>query len=111
MKNGLQIYGYVYIHLNILCEYCSMSYCSYQTDYTYRLQKTRQNVLKYLYERESIRIPVKVHQNPRLKFRFREAIEEAQHVCSLDNNSRECMLAWYEVDELEDCMMRQSLKD
>jgi len=44
--------------------------------------------------------------NVRLRFRFREAIKEAQDICAMDKNSQECHMAWYEVDELEDSLMR-----
>ena len=45
--------------------------------------------------------------NPRLRLRFKEAIEEAQEIYELDVHSEECHLAWYEVDELEDSLMRR----
>ena len=79
--------------------------------YKYRLAKTRENVLKGLYEKPSIEKPKKTFDNPRLRFRFREAIREAHKICDSTKNSYECELAWYEVDELEDAMMRQGLKD
>ena len=45
--------------------------------------------------------------NPRLRLRFREAIEEAQEICEEDTTSEACHWAWYEVDELEDSIMRR----
>ncbi|MDB4675376.1 hypothetical protein OAE98_01175 [Akkermansiaceae bacterium] len=45
--------------------------------------------------------------NPRLRLRFKEAIEEAQEICEEDITSEACHWAWYEVDELEDSIMRR----
>ena len=42
----------------------------------------------------------------RLRLRFTEAIKEAQEMCEIDKNSSECHWAWYEVDELEDAILR-----
>ena len=43
----------------------------------------------------------------RLRLRFKEAIQEAQEICQEEGKkSKECHLAWYEVDELEDAMSR-----
>ena len=35
-----------------------------------------------------------------------EAIKEAQEICEIDKDSSECHWAWYEVDELEDAILR-----
>jgi len=43
----------------------------------------------------------------RLRLRFTEAIKEAQEICEDNIESQECHWAWYEVDELEDSLMRQ----
>jgi len=43
----------------------------------------------------------------RLRLRFTEAIKEAQEICEDNTESQECHWAWYEVDELEDSLMRQ----
>ena len=76
--------------------------------YKIKLAKTRVNVLNGLYHRPPIRREVSDEvANPRLRLRFKEAIEEAQEICELDVNSLECHLAWYEVDELEDSLMRR----
>ena len=45
------------------------------------------------------------------RLRYNEAIKEALEICENNKNSKECHLAWYEVDELEDAMMRYNLKD
>lgn len=76
--------------------------------YKYRLDKTRKNVLNEIYQQQSFRIPSNrpVSDNLRLRLRFREAVEEAQEICSHDKNSKECHFAWYEVDELEDSIDR-----
>lgn len=76
--------------------------------YKYRLEKTRKNVLNEIYEKQPIKIkPNKpVPENLRLHLRFKEAIEEAEEICSVDKNSKECHFAWYEVDELEDSIAR-----
>ena len=76
--------------------------------YKLKLNKTRVNVLNGLYHRP----PIKREQsnevaNPRLRLRFKEAIEEAQEICEEDVESEECHWAWYEVDGLEDSIMRR----
>lgn len=75
--------------------------------YKYKLAKTRKNVLNNLYEKKAVEQHPKPVENLRLRLRFKEAIEEAQEICELDVNSLECHLAWYEVDELEDSLMRR----
>jgi hypothetical protein len=75
--------------------------------YKIKLAKTRVNVLNGLYHRPPIRREPIVPDNPRLRFRFTEAIKEAQEICALDKDSSECHWAWYEVDELEDSLMRR----
>ena len=81
--------------------------------YKYRLAKTRQNVMKDIYKRcEKVTLaypePIsKPRENIRLRLRFKEAINDAQKVCIEEGeNSNECHVAWYEVDELEDAMHR-----
>ena len=81
--------------------------------YKYRLAKTRQNVLKDIYKRcdeVTLKAPgpkPKKSENARLKLRFKEAIRDAQEICTDEGvNSKQCHLAWYEVDELEDAMHR-----
>ena len=74
-------------------------------------QKRVKNVLNGLYEKPFVEKPKKKFDNPRLRFRFREAIKEAHEICDSTKNSYECELAWHEVDELDDAMMRQGLKD
>jgi hypothetical protein len=75
--------------------------------YKIKLEKTRVNVLNRLYHRPSIRREPIVPDNPRLRLRFKEAIEEAQEICEEDTTSEACHWAWYEVDELEDSIMRR----
>jgi hypothetical protein len=75
--------------------------------YKIKLAKTRVNVLNGLYHRPSIRREPIVPDNPRLRLRFKEAIEEAQEICEEDTTSEACHWAWYEVDELEDSIMRR----
>lgn len=75
--------------------------------YKIKLAKTRVNVLNGLYHRPPIRREPIVPDNPRLRLRFREAIEEAQEICEEDTTSEACHWAWYEVDELEDSIMRR----
>jgi hypothetical protein len=76
--------------------------------YKLKLKKTRVNVLNELYHRPPIKGEVSNEiANPRLRLRFKEAIEEAQEICEEDVESQECHWAWYEVDELEDALMRR----
>ena len=76
--------------------------------YKLKLKKTRVNVLNGLYHRPHIKREVSNEiANPRLRLRFKEAIEEAQEICEEDMESQECHWAWYEVDELEDSIMRR----
>jgi hypothetical protein len=76
--------------------------------YKIKLAKTRKNVLEGMYRRPSIKREVSDEvANPRLRLRFKEAIEEAQEICEEDTTSEECHWAWYEVDELEDSIMRR----
>lgn len=75
--------------------------------YKYKLIKTRQNVLNDIYEKKPIEQKPKRIDNLRLRLRFKEAIQEAQDICEEEGKkSKECHLAWYEVDELEDSMSR-----
>ena len=76
--------------------------------YKLKLKKTQVNVLNRLYHRPSIKREVSNEiANPRLRLRFKEAIEEAQDICEEDITSEACHWAWYEVDELEDSLMRR----
>ena len=75
--------------------------------YKLKLAKTRVNVLNGLYHRPPIKREPIVPDNPRLRLRFKEAVEEAQDICEEDAESQECHWAWYEVDELEDSLMRR----
>ena len=76
--------------------------------YKLKLKKTQVNVLNRLYHRPSIKREVSDEvANPRLRLRFKEAIEEAQDICEEDTTSEACHWAWYEVDELEDSLMRR----
>ena len=77
--------------------------------YKIKLAKTRVNTLNQLYRRPPIRREPLSDSvaNPRLRLRFKEAIEEAQEICEEDYHSDECHMAWYEVDELEDALMRR----
>jgi hypothetical protein len=76
--------------------------------YKIKLAKTRVNVLNGLYHRPPIKREVSNEiANPRLRLRFKEAIEEAQEICEKDTTSEACHWAWYEVDELEDSIMRR----
>ena len=76
--------------------------------YKLKLKKTRVNVLNGLYHRPHINREVSNEiANPRLRLRFKEAIEEAQEICEEDTTSEACHWAWYEVDELEDSIMRR----
>ena len=76
--------------------------------YKIKLAKTRKNVLEGMYRRPSIKREVSDEvANPRLRLRFKEAIEEAQDICEEDTTSEACHWAWYEVDELEDSLMRR----
>ena len=75
--------------------------------YKLKLKKTRVNVLNGLYHRPPIKREPIVPDNPRLRLRFKEAVEEAQDICEEDITSEACHWAWYEVDELEDSIMRR----
>jgi hypothetical protein len=75
--------------------------------YKIKLAKTQVNVLNGLYHRPPIKREPIVPDNPRLRLRFKEAIEEAQEICEEDITSEACHWAWYEVDELEDSIMRR----
>jgi hypothetical protein len=75
--------------------------------YKIKLAKTRKNVLESMYRRPSIVEVRPIRENLRLRLRFTEAIKEAQEICEDNIESQECHWAWYEVDELEDSLMRQ----
>ena len=74
--------------------------------YKIKLAKTRKNVLEGMYRRPSVVEARPIRENLRLRLRFTEAIKEAQEICEDDVESQECHWAWYEVDELEDSLMR-----
>lgn len=69
-----------------------------------RRNKIRKKAYEQLYKNKSISF-IENYDNPRLRYRFSEAIEEAQEKCA-DSSTDECFHAWDEVDELEDSMMR-----
>jgi hypothetical protein len=75
--------------------------------YKIKLAKTRKNVLEGMYRRPSVVEVRPIRENLRLRLRFTEAIKEAQEICEDNIESQECHWAWYEVDELEDSLMRQ----
>ena len=75
--------------------------------YKIKLAKTRKNVLEGVYRRPSVVEVRPIRENMRLRLRFTEAIKEAQEICEDNIESQECHWAWYEVDELEDSLMRQ----
>ena len=77
--------------------------------YKIKLAKTRVNTLNELYRRPPIKKEPSsdLVANPRLRLRFKEAIEEAQEICEEDLYSDECHWAWDVVDELEDALMRR----
>ena len=74
--------------------------------YKIKLAKTRKNVLEGVYRRPSVVEVRPIRENLRLRLRFTEAIKEAQDICEDNMESQECHWAWYEVDELEDSLMR-----
>jgi hypothetical protein len=74
--------------------------------YKYKLMRAHVNILNKMYDRPVITTRPKPVENPRLCFRFKEAIKEAETICKEDAHSDECHLAWYEVDELEDSILR-----
>ncbi len=78
-----------------------------QDYYKQRLAKTRENVLNHIYKNTptSTTTP-KIPDNTRLRLRFKEAVQEAHEICDEDKTSNACYLAWDEVDELEDSMLR-----
>jgi len=75
-------------------------------NYNNVMHKVRVNVLENIYRKPPVMKAPVTDNNVRLRFRFREAIKEAQDICAMDKNSQECHMAWYEVDELEDSLMR-----
>ena len=75
--------------------------------YKIKLAKTRKNVLEGVYRRPSVVEVRPIRENLRLRLRFTEAIKEAQEICEEDTTSEACHWAWYEVDELEDSIMRR----
>lgn len=77
-----------------------------QEYYKHRLAKTRENVLNHIYESPPISPIPKIRENRRLRLRYKEAVQEAHEICSKDRTSNACHLAWYEVDELEESILR-----
>ena len=67
----------------------------------------RKNILEGTYSKK-INLAFETFNNPRLQYRFAEAIDDAKQICA-DASSDECFTAWDEVDELEDSMMRAGL--
>jgi hypothetical protein len=87
---------------------CLATFSENQILHKMKLRKIQVRTLNGLYYRPQLIRPNDAPlDNPRLRLRFKEAIEEAQEICELDVNSLECHLAWYEVDELEDSLMRR----
>ena len=84
---------------------CSATF-SENSLYKIKLAKTRKNVLEAMYQRPCIAEVRPIKENLRLRLRFTEAIKEAQEICEMDAYSSECHWAWYEVDELEDSILR-----
>ena len=74
--------------------------------YKYRRIKIRTTILETIYNKSPISMNCERHDNDRLRFRFREAIREAEEICSEKKECSACYNAWYEVDELEDSLMR-----
>lgn len=86
-----------------------MMLCLFHTPqeyYEHRLSKTRENVLNHIYKTTPETKTPKKHDNLRLRLRFKEAIQEAQEICYADKTSNACHVAWGEVDELEDSILR-----
>ncbi len=77
-----------------------------QEYYKHRLAKTRENVLNHIYENPPVSPIPKMRENMRLRLRYKEAVQEAHEICSKDRTSDACHLAWYEVDELEESILR-----
>ena len=67
----------------------------------------RKNILEGTYLKK-IKLEFEKVENPRLQYRFAEAIDDAKQICA-NASSDECFNAWEEVDELEDSMMRAGL--
>ena len=67
----------------------------------------RKNILEGTYNKK-VNIAFQTFDNPRLQYRFVEAIDDAKQICA-NASSDECFSAWDEVDELEDSMMRAGL--
>jgi len=67
----------------------------------------RKNILEGTYLKK-IKLEFEKVENPRLQYRFAEAIDDANQICA-NASSDECFSAWDEVDELEDSMMRAGL--
>jgi len=65
----------------------------------------RKNILEGTYNKK-VNIAFQTFENPRLQFRFAEALDEADEKCYVSGTSEECFAAWQEVDELEDSLMR-----
>ena len=86
-----------------------MRFLAYSSNdyYKHKLIKTSQNVLNDVYEKKAVEQHPKQAENLRLRLRFKEAIQEAHEICEEEGKkSKECHLAWYEVDELDDAMSR-----
>ncbi len=77
-----------------------------QDYYKQRLAKTRENVLNHIYKNTPTSTPSRIPDNTRLRLRFKEAVQEAHEICDKDKTSIACYIAWDEVDELEDSMLR-----
>ena len=69
----------------------------------------RKNILEGTYSKK-IDVPFQTFENPRLQYRFAEALDDATEKCYVSGSSEECFAAWQEVDELEDSIMRLGIE-
>ena len=72
-------------------------------------RQIRKNILEGTYSKK-VNIAFQTFENPRLQFRFAEALDEADEKCYVSGTSEECFAAWQEVDELEDSLMRLGIE-
>ena len=84
---------------------------SHDNIYEYKRFKIKTTILETIYKKSFVCTPVnEIKDNPRLRYRFKEAIDEAHEICSKDAHCSDCFAAWEEVDELEDSMMRRGIE-
>ena len=69
----------------------------------------RKNILEGTYNKK-VNIKFQTFENPRLQFRFAEALDEADEKCYVSGTTEESFAAWQEVDELEDSLMRLGIE-